>query len=165
MGEALMTAALQARALSTQARGKLWRLLIGRNAPDGQRQALQDKAPQGVVVEMARPDFPQMLFNCACSVSQGGYNTVMDILQARAISETPAVIVPFGAAREREQTLRAQALTRAGLAVVVPESDLGPASLAAAIDQAMLQNNTARYLPDMNGGAVTARFIQEKLNA
>lgn len=165
VGEVLMTAALQARALSTQARGKLWRLLIGRNAPDGQRQALQDKAPEGVVVETARPDFPQMLFNCACSVSQGGYNTVMDILQARTISETPAVIVPFGAAREREQTLRAQALTRAGLAVVVPESDLGPASLAAAIDQAMLQNNTARYLPDMNGGAVTARFIQEKLNA
>ncbi len=163
-GEALMTAALQARALSTQAGGKLWRLLIGGKAPYGQLQALQANAPSGIVVEAARPDFPQMLFNCACSVSQGGYNTVMDILQARAVTGMPAVIVPFGAAREREQTLRAQALTRTGLAVVLPEQDLSPAALAAAIDQALLQKNIPLRLPDMNGGAATARFLQEKLN-
>ncbi len=163
-GEALMRTALQARALSTQAGNNVWRLLVGGNAPDGQLHALQDKAPEGVVVEAARPDFPQMLFNCACSVSQGGYNTVMDILQAKAVSRTPVVIVPFATTREQEQTLRAQALVRAGLVVVLPEKDLSPASLAAAIDQAMVQKIMPPRLPDMNGGAATARFIQEKLN-
>jgi len=164
VGETLLTAAIQARALSTQAGNKVWRLLIGGNAPDGQLQALQNNAPEGVVVETARPDFPQMLLNCACSVSQGGYNTVMDILQARAISQTPAVIVPFATAREQEQTLRSQALARTGLVVVLPAKNLSPASLAAAIDQALTQKNMQLPLPDLNGGPATARLLREKLN-
>jgi len=164
VGETLLTAAIQARALSTQAGQHRWRLLVGGNAPPGQLRILQNKAPQGVVVEAARPDFPQMLFNCICSVSQGGYNTVMDILHAKAASQTPAVIVPFASDREREQTLRAHALVQAGLAVVLPEKELNPASLAGAIDQAILQKNMPHHLPDMNGGPVTAAFIREKLN-
>ncbi|MEQ1889241.1 MAG: glycosyltransferase [Alphaproteobacteria bacterium] len=164
VGAALMTAALQARALSKQAGHRVWRLLVGGNAPPGHLQALQNMAPDGVIVEPARPDFPQMLCNCACTVSQGGYNTVMDILQARAAAGTPAVIVPFAAAREQEQTLRAQALLQAGLAVVLPEMNLSPAALALAIDRAILLGNMSPRLPDMNGGVFTARFIQEKLN-
>ncbi len=164
VGEALLTAAMQARAFSTQAGNKVWRLLVGGNAPSGQLQTLQNNAPQGVVVEAARPDFPQMLFNCVCSVSQGGYNTVMDILQARAASQTPTVIVPFASDHEREQTLRAHALVQAGLAVVLPEKDLNPAALAGAIDQAIVQKNRLHHLPDMNGGAATAQFIWGKLN-
>ena len=31
----------------------------------------------GVIVERARTDFPSLLMNCALSISQGGYNTVM----------------------------------------------------------------------------------------
>lgn len=164
VGEALLTAAMQARALSTQAGNKVWRLLVGGNAPDGQLQALQSTAPEGIVAEAARPDFPQMLFNCACSVSQGGYNTVMDILQARAVSQTPAVIVPFATVREQEQTLRAQALARAGIAVILSEQDLSAASLAASIDRAISQKNMPRHLPDLDGGPATARLLQEMLN-
>lgn len=163
-GGDLMTIAMQARAYSTQAGNLVWRLLIGGNAPDGQLQALQDIAPRGILAEKARPDFPRMLFNCACSVSQGGYNTVMDILQAKAVAGTPAVIVPFAAAREREQTLRAQALDRAGLITLLPEQNLSPVTLAEAIDKALLNKPETKRLPDMNGGAVAAAFIQEKLN-
>lgn len=164
VGEALLTTAMQARGLSTQAGRKVWRLLVGGNAPKGQLRALQNKAPEGVVVQAARPDFPQMLFNSACSVSQGGYNTVMDILRAKAVSHTPAVIVPFAGNREREQTLRAQALAQAGLAVILPEINLNPAALAAAIDQAIIEKNQPSYLPNMLGGPATAAFIQEKLH-
>ncbi len=116
------------------------------------------------VVEAARPDFRRMLLNCDCSVSQGGYNTVMEILQARAVSQTPAVIVPFATAREQEQTLRSQALARTGLVVVLPAKNLSPASLAAAIDQALTQKNMQLPLPDLNGGPATARLLREKLN-
>lgn len=164
VGEALLLSALQARARSVQAGNKVWRILVGANAPEGQLQTLKDGAPEGVIVEAARPDFPQMLLHCACSVSQGGYNTVMDILQAKAAAHTPAVIVPFATAREREQTIRAEALARAGLAILLPQAQLGPAALAAAVDQAILQKNLSPRLPDLNGGPATARLLQEKLN-
>ncbi len=163
-GATLLMTAMRARALSQQAGKKIWRILVGASAPQGQLQSLRDQAPSGVLIEPARPDFPQMLLNCVCSVSQAGYNTVMDILQAKAVSATPAVIVPFAAAREREQTMRAQALARAGLVTVLPETDLTPASLAAAIDQAMTQTAAPQRLPDRNGGMAAARFIQERLN-
>ncbi len=53
-------------------------------------------AQQGVVVERYRADFTRLLARCRLSVSQGGYNTVMEILQARA----PAVVVPFAGGAE-----------------------------------------------------------------
>lgn len=165
VGETLLRAAIQARALSTPAGNKVWRLLIGANAPDGQLQTLQNNAPEGVVVEAARPDFPQMLFNCRCSISQGGYNTVMDILQARAAAQTPAVIVPFVTGREQEQTLRAEALAQAGLVILLPHPDLTPAALAAAIDAAIINKTIPVHVPDMNGGVTTAHILREKLNA
>lgn len=164
VGEALLMAAMQARAHSTQAGQKIWRILVGGNAPAGQLQSLQKIAPPGIVAEAARPDFPQLLCRSACSVSQGGYNTIMDILQARRIAQTPAVIVPFATAREQEQHVRAQALAAAGLAIVLPETDLTPLSLAAAIDRAILHRNQPYALPDMNGGAASADFILRKLH-
>jgi len=164
VGEALLMTAMQARAHSTQAGQKIWRILAGGNAPAGQLQTLQKIAPPGIIAEASRPDFPQLLCNSACSVSQGGYNTVMDILQARRISQTPAVIVPFATAREQEQNVRARALAAAGLAIVLSEMELTPVSLAAAIDRAILHRNRPYALPDMNGGTATAGFILEKLH-
>lgn len=164
VGAALLLAALQARAHSREAGSKLWRVLVGGNAPAGELQALRSRAPEGVIVEPARPDFPQMLFHCACSISQGGYNTVTDILQAKSAALTPAVIVPFATAREQEQTFRAEALARAGLAILLPPERLNPAALAGAVDQAILQKTPPQAFPDLNGGAATARFLREKLN-
>jgi predicted glycosyltransferase len=66
------------------------------------------------------------------SVSQAGYNTVLDILAARA----RAVLVPFAAERETEQLTRAEHLSRRGAAVLLRESDLTPAALGAAIERA-----------------------------
>jgi len=164
VGEALLTTALKARAFSRMAGNRLWRVLVGANAPEGQLQALRKIAPEGVWVEQARPEFPQMLLNCVCSISQGGYNTVMDILQAKAAAQTPAVIVPFATEREQEQTVRATALAKAGLAVVLPEARLNPASLAAAVDEAISHKSRPCQMPDLNGGVTTAHIIKEKLN-
>lgn len=163
-GMELMRAALQARAHSRAGGHLVWRLLIGPAAPQTEIRELQAIAPPGIVVEPARADFPQMLQRCACSVSQAGYNTVMDILGVKARRPLPAVLAPFATDGEKEQTLRAMALERAGLAVYLPARDIGPEALAAAADRAMSQARFPARLPDMNGGPATARFLRERLD-
>jgi hypothetical protein len=80
------------------------------------------------VVERARPDFRALLASAALSVSQAGYNTVLDLLHGGG----PALLVPFEAGHETEQRLRADTLAAHGLARVLPENELTAESLAAA---------------------------------
>src|SRR5690606_24439847 len=91
------------------------------------------KASEDIVVERARPDFPDLLKRARASVSQAGYNTVLDILTAGC----PAVLVPFAQVKETEQQQRAEALARRGRAVVTSERTLTPEALAAAVDDAI----------------------------
>jgi predicted glycosyltransferase len=130
-GRALLEAALEARRQGCFA-SRPWRILAGTSLSDPELAALQYAAPPGVVLERFRRDFPALLRHCHVSVSQAGYNTVLDILAARA----RAVLVPFAAERETEQPIRAAHLARLGAAVVVAESGLAPAILAAAIERA-----------------------------
>ena len=130
-GAALLTAAKAARALSRQA-DRPWRLITGRNLPEADFAALARELPAGMLLERHRPDFPALLARSFLSVSQAGYNTVLDVLQARV----PAVLVPFAAGCETEQTLRAERMQSLGLAQMVAEAALTPATLAAAIDRA-----------------------------
>ena len=73
---------------------------------------LQRAAPENATVERARPDFRRLLARAAVSVSQAGYNTVVDLLR----TGVRAVLVPFEAGRETEQRLRAECLQSLGLA-------------------------------------------------
>lgn len=92
--------------------GRRWRLLAGRGMAEADLALLAADAPERVVIERARPDFPALLAGCAASISQAGYNTVLDLVAARR----PAIVVPFDAGNETEQTARAEAMERAGLA-------------------------------------------------
>uniref|UniRef100_A0A9E8CJ62 Glycosyl transferase family 28 C-terminal domain-containing protein n=1 Tax=Bosea sp. NBC_00436 TaxID=2969620 RepID=A0A9E8CJ62_9HYPH len=92
--------------------GRRWRLLAGRGVAEADLALLAADAPEKVVIERARPDFPALLAGCAVSISQAGYNTVLDLVAAGR----PAVVVPFDAGNETEQTVRAEAMERAGLA-------------------------------------------------
>jgi predicted glycosyltransferase len=74
-----------------------------------------------------------MLGRCRVSVSQAGYNTVLDVLTARAA----AVVVPFAAARETEQRLRAEKLAARGAVEILYEDQLSPERLSHAIDRAI----------------------------
>ena len=107
----------------------------------------------------ARADFPGLLARCHVSVSQAGYNTVMDILSARA----RAVLVPFAAANETEQTVRAQALARRGWAVVCEEAGLTPDTLAAAVDRAATLHRPDATGLRRDGAAESARLIRHWL--
>ncbi|MGE4012222.1 MAG: glycosyltransferase family protein, partial [Alphaproteobacteria bacterium] len=78
VGLQLLQTALAARPLSAGKRG-VWRLLAASDlAP--KLPALRRKAPPNVSIEKVRADFPALLRAARVSVSQAGYNTVMDIL-------------------------------------------------------------------------------------
>ncbi|HJS32682.1 MAG TPA: glycosyltransferase [Alphaproteobacteria bacterium] len=159
VGAALVAAAIQGRRRMIETRhaagARTWRLLLGTNLPaDAVRQARAAAQP-GLVVEPARGDFPALLSRAHVSVSQAGYNTVMDILQAGV----RAVLVPFAADGESEQTQRAEALARRGWAQVVAEGGLTAERLAAAIAQASALPPPPRGALASDGAATTARLV------
>ncbi len=141
VGQALLETAVRARGLTRLSEVR-WRVLagagIGATVFDELGALARALHGDGVVVERNRADFTLLLRRCRVSVSQAGYNTVMETLQAGA----RAVMVPFAGGSEREQTLRACVLAERGWIDMVPESTLTPASLAQAIDRAAVRAST-----------------------
>lgn len=156
VGGALLRAALAARPL-TRMSGAPWRLITGPFLPPEDMQALA--APAGVTVETLRDDYLEVLARAALSVSQAGYNTVMDIL----VSGVRAVLVPFSAGNETEQSLRAQLLSDSGRVQSVSEATLSPPALAAAIDAAALMSPPGPTCLDLDGAMGTVRIVNELL--
>jgi len=156
----LLRTAIQARPL-TKLAGRTWRVLGGVNASAKDLASLArmaDEMGQGhVVVERSRTDFPNLLADCELSVSQGGYNTMMEIVQARA----RAVVVPFAASAETEQTLRGRRFAERGLIELVEEHALTPESLAAAIDRAAKRPRPDKEAIALDGAPRTAALISE----
>jgi predicted glycosyltransferase len=142
VGERLLGIACEAQAIEGSHR---WRLLAGGNLSDEAFTALAAQGSDRLVVERARPDFPALLRNCAVSVSQAGYNTVVDLLQAGCRT----VLVPFASPGETEQTLRAEKLERRGLAQCCLEDNLTAQQLAEAVRHAL-----AGPLPPAHGIAL-----------
>lgn len=159
MGETLLRTSIAARPLSAAA-DRPWRLLAGRHLPKPVFDDLKANAGAGITVEWARNDFRALLRNADLSISQGGYNTTMDILQAGCRN----VIVPMAEADESEQTLRAGKMEAKGLVHMVRAGDLSPENLAAAINKALA---APPPLPptlaglDLDGAAKTVRIVTE----
>jgi predicted glycosyltransferase len=160
VGAELLLAACAARALSA-ARDRRWRLITGPMMPEPQVAAIRAAAPAGVTVERHRADFRALLAAATLSISQAGYNTVLDLVQAGP----RMVLVPFAAAGETEQTLRARLLADAGRAIVVLEAGLTPERLAAAVDRALAAPAPARLEIDCDGAAASARALRGWLAA
>lgn len=158
VAEGLLSAALDARPLSRRAEDTPWRVLIGHDISDDAFAIYKQSAADGVFVERARPDFPELLKRARLSVSQAGYNTVLDIL----IAGVPAVFVPFAQVNETEQTQRAEALARHGRAVVIPEEGLTPERLAGAIDDALALPRSSHAVR-LGGAEESARILIQDL--
>ncbi len=144
-----------------------WRLITGRNLPAAEAEALAAAArTEGVALETFRPDFTRLLQSCRLSVSQGGYNTVMELIAARC----PAVIVPFADGQESEQTLRARLLAERGFLTLVEAEALTPENLAAAIDAALAIDATsarsetmpANFDLDLDGARRSADILLQR---
>ena len=154
VGERLLGSAIAARDRS-RLHARPWRVLTGSHLDEAAFQKLKAKAPAGVVVERARRDFPALIANCAVSISQAGYNTVMTVIQAGARS----VVAPFAGGVETEQSLRAELLQRRGALKVVDEENLSPANLAAAVDAAWQGPPASVAGIDLSGAETSARLI------
>jgi predicted glycosyltransferase len=154
VGGVLLRTALAARPLSAM-RDAPWRLITGPNLPPVERQALA--APKGVTIDTLRDDYREILSRAALSVSQAGYNTVMDIL----VTGVRAVLVPFSARKETEQTLRARLLAKRGRVRIVSEAELAAPVLASAIDEAAALPPPGPPGYDLEGADGTARIVAE----
>ena len=157
VGDKLLRTAMMARSL-TSLSSATWRVLVGTKVPEAEFLALAKIAEPGIIVERARGDFPGLLMNCALSISQGGYNTVMETLHAGCT----ALIVPYAGGLETEQTLRAGLLAERGLINVLGEADLTPENLAVSIDMAILRQGKRKAITiSTDGAAESARLIKK----
>jgi predicted glycosyltransferase len=165
---AFFQAALAARAGCRAGAARPWRLLTGPYLTSAAREDLdaltRQLAPVGrhpaVVVEAFRPDFPALLRGAALSVSQAGYNTVLDVLA----SGVRAVVVPFEESGD-EQVTRARLLAERGwLRVVEAGPDL-PVRLAAAIDDALADREPAPAALDLDGAARAVAVLTAMVDA
>ena len=157
VGAPLFRTAIAAKALSRYCE-RPWRLITGRNLPVAETAAVTAAARKaGIAVETFRGDFPRLLQSCLLSVSQGGYNTVMELIA----SKCPAVIVPFAEGSESEQMLRSRLLAERGILELVDAATLTPAVLAAAIDRAVVPADLSIDLDGANQTAAT-RLAQSR---
>ena len=131
-GERLLRTAIEAYSLTAPCaalRRRTWHVLAGPNLPSDRFDALRAMASGSVCVQRNRDDFHDLLACCSVSVSQAGYNTIVDLLALRVA----ALVVPYEDDHEREQAVRAAALARHGLLQVLSYRALNPANLAHAI--------------------------------
>ncbi len=154
VGHHLLESAIRGRALSCLG-DRTWRVLVGYHVDEADLAALRRLAPDGVVVERARPDFPDLLMRCTLSISQAGYNTIMEALRAGC----RIVASPYAGQEETEQTRRAELLAARGVIEIVPEEKLTPESLARAVDRAMAAPPPAKTAIRTDGAARTLELV------
>jgi predicted glycosyltransferase len=150
-GRALMATALQARALS-RLKHRPWTLVAGPLTDD-----LPGETP-GVTVVRSLPDFRARLAGAAVSISQAGYNTMIEAVKAR----TPSVVVPYETEREKEQAMRAGRFAELGLVKVLRAEALDPHLFARAIDEAE-GTTPPSFTIDFNGRAGAVRAVRQIL--
>ena len=159
VGTDLLKTAIAARNLSVL-KEKTWRLMVGATVDQEVFDELQALATEGIIIERARKDFTTLLMNCALSISQGGYNTVMEILYAKC----RAVIVPYAGGVETEQTLRAELLASKGVLQIADEEGLTASTLAQKVDSAYAGPPSSAQI-DVTGGETTVTLLKKWLAA
>lgn len=157
VGNALIRAALGAS--KTIGGAAPWALITGPNLPQSDFDAISANAPPHISVFRFRQDFASLLGGARLSVSQAGYNTVCDILRAGC----RALLVPFIAGGETEQTVRAERLEKLGLASVLTETDLSQATMTEAIRNALAAPEVPPVHLDLDGARQTALLIGQFL--
>jgi len=135
-----------------------WRLLVGGGDAKDRIANLQSHNPPGNTrIEPTRPDFRQMLYHAAASVSMCGYNTALDLLQAG----TRAVLVPFDDGQEVEQGLRALSLGHLPGMAVLRSVDLTPRALCNALESVISDPQRDQSKLKFDGAAQTVKLAVE----
>ncbi len=137
-----------------------WRFLIGEQVGKDELRRLGEGLPAWAKVEGNRPDFHALLARAGLSISQAGYNSVVDLLQA----DVPAVLVPYAEDGETEQSMRAALLGRFAGFEVVREEALTAHRLNDAIDAALSgEDKPPRPAIDLAGAEHSAALLAREL--
>ena len=151
IGGELLRAALETARLLPELE---FAFILGPHAPAAERAEIASgilALPNAVLLPFGA-GFEAELARSALSLSLGGYNTVMNLLNTR----TYGLVYPYG--KNREQGLRADRLAARGFLSVLRESSLEPGALAARIREAL-----AHRYPDgsvrLGGARATAEIL------
>jgi predicted glycosyltransferase len=133
VGYPLFAVALQAQEILWRRHRLPMRIVAGPFLPPADFEALRQAAAgrEGVEIVAHVPDLAAEMRQATASVSQCGYNTALDIV----VSGVPALVVPYAAKGENEQTQRAQRLAALQAIRYLPTAELDPARLAAEIEE------------------------------
>ncbi len=152
-GQAITQAALAAMPLSRNYPSD-WLVIAGSERSETEFQALHDSAPAGMRVVRHVEDLARVFADAKICVTLAGYNTVCDLLRVHA----RAVVVSHSGGHETEQRRRAALLADRGLAIALPDTELNPQSLAAAVDAAA-DLPASSIAIDLDGAPNTARVL------
>ena len=160
-GRRLVETTIQAHKLDDL--GEEWEIRLGPGVDDFTHIKHAVEACPRLTAIRARPNFANDLAKAALSISQAGYNTIVDI----AAAKTNAILVPYAGHREQEQTLRAEAFAATGGAIVLNEESLSPETLLAAMKNALATHHRPNpKRPFRLGGAQrTVELVREALGA
>jgi predicted glycosyltransferase len=155
VGEPLLRAAIEAQRIGT---GLPMRAIAGPLMPDDAFERLRAAAAEVPGLELVRsvPDLAAELAGASAAVSQGGYNTTLEIVRARV----PALVVPYATPEEDEQLRRARRLERLGALRVLDPARLDEALLAGEIRRLRAFEPTLPAI-DLDGGRGACRELWE----
>lgn len=120
--------------------------------------AAQDRSD--VRVDRVVPDLAACMRGARASLSQCGYNSALDIV----VSGVPALVAPYGDARENEQSNRAARLAELGVVRALPAGDLDPVRLARELDATLGFRPAANRL-DLDGARRTVEIVESNVVA
>jgi predicted glycosyltransferase len=159
VGEPLVRAAVEVHRDLFIRTGLRTTVVAGPFLPEPVWAWLREQATLSPVLEAVRrvDDLAGEIARSSLSLSQGGYNTTMDLLRAG----TPAVVVPFADGGENEQTVRTGRLTELGVLRMVPATSLGDRETLLSALAAAAAAQPAPVRLDLCGAQHTARILAD----
>lgn len=158
VGEPLVRAAVAAHEQLFDRTGLYTTVVAGPFLPESVWTWLQQQAQRSPRLEAVRQvdDLCLQMAMSRVSLSQGGYNTAMDILRAR----TPAVVVPYSEGSEDEQRRRTERLAALGILRLLPPEDLSTDRLVMELIAAAATQPATVSLA-LDGAAATAELLAQ----
>ena len=159
-GFQLLSSAIKAHALLAENESLTMRVVAGPFLPETQWKELRLAAAgrQGVTLVRSVPDLYSELSQARASISQCGYNTAMEIIQA----QVPALVVPFADGGEDEQLNRARRLEALGALCVLEQTEMTPRRMAEEMRKLIdFQPQTA--LLNFDGGRRSTEILYDLL--
>ncbi|PPR79388.1 MAG: UDP-N-acetylglucosamine--N-acetylmuramyl-(pentapeptide) pyrophosphoryl-undecaprenol N-acetylglucosamine transferase [Alphaproteobacteria bacterium MarineAlpha2_Bin1] len=140
-----------------------WRIIIGINENNQNKEKYYKLAKEegiNVTLEPFSENFSNYLQNCLISVSQGGYNTMIEAVSFRVKS----IIIPFSEDVKSDQIIRAKYFSYLNFITYMNENELNPSNLKTSIVKLMEKNSINSNLPNLNGAENTCKFMAGIIN-